>query len=264
MKNTPQNSSCIKKKKKSPLCYSLAEAIRTQILRKCYTYFHALPPMLVSSHSASEVGCAASGGKYQPMSAGLDFIIDGDNIIIMQYTVDGNTWRRRHDEKWAWSLLQCSLSSCNKRVMFSQGGGGGWWCVWGEGGGGVRLTDNLICFIHIHALMRQWNGPFSHSSEQKTLINTNVWIARQRLIMPLGGIIELRGIIGTRRRATLGRGSPWRVRTAMNALPRSWRNVSSTCRDYAAVLFVFLQWPFRYLFPSNIYADIQKVFFFSF
>lgn len=71
------------KKKKSPLCYSLVEAIRIQILRKCYTYFHALPPMLVSSHSASEVGCAASGRKYQPMSAGLDFIIDGDNIIIM-------------------------------------------------------------------------------------------------------------------------------------------------------------------------------------
>lgn len=88
------------------------------------------------------------------------------------------------------------------------------------------LTDNLICFIHIHALMRQWNGPFSHSSEQKTLINTNVWIARQRLIMPLGGIIELRGIIGTRRRATLGRGSPWRVRTAMMLC----QDPDATCR----------------------------------
>lgn len=142
-------------------------------------------------------------------------------------------------------------------------------CVrWGEGGGGLRLADNLICFIHIHALMRQWNGPFSHSGEQKTLINTNVWIARQRLIMPLGGIIELRGIIGNRRRATLGRGSPWRVRTAMMLC----QDPDATCRVRVVttrqfclfVFFVFLQWPFRYLFPSNIYADIQKVYLFIF
>lgn len=117
---------------------------------------------------------------------------------------------------------------------------------------GVRLTDNLICFIHIHALMRQWNGPFSHSGEQKTFINTNVWIARQRLIMPLGGIIELRGIIGTRRRATLGRGSPWRVRTAIMLC----QNPDATCRVRVVTTLQFC-WLFRY-------ADKHKVVFFLF
>lgn len=138
------------------------------------------------------------------------------------------TMKIGHQVSSSSAFLRATKESCFHRVTGGVcevvGGWGGW-------------TDNLICFIHIHALMR-WNGPFSHSGEQKTLINTNVWIVRQRLIMPLGGIIEVRGIIGTRWRATLGRWLPMEAHRN-DALPRSWFNVSIACRGYMAILNVF-------------------------
>lgn len=54
---------------------------------------------------------------------------------------------------------------------------------------------------------------FNHSCEQ-ALMNTNVWIPQQLLIIPLRGIIQLDGVIGTQRTEALGSRLPM-VRTGM-------------------------------------------------
>lgn len=70
---------------------------------------------------------------------------------------------------------------------------------------------------------------FSHSCEQ-ALMNTNVWIAQQPLIIPLGGIIQLRGIIGTQCGETLGIGLPM-VHSGMTELAECWPLARAFCQD---------------------------------
>lgn len=60
--------------------------------------------------------------------------------------------------------------------------------------------------VFIHMLIRLgWS--FNHPGEQ-ALMNTNVWIPQQLLIIPLKGIIQLDGIIGTQRTEAQGSGLP--------------------------------------------------------
>lgn len=73
-------------------------------------------------------------------------------------------------------------------------------------GGERNRHYNLYHIVSIHMLIRLGRS-FNHSCEQ-ALMNTNVWIAQQLLIIPLRGIIQLDGIIGTQRAETLGRGLP--------------------------------------------------------
>lgn len=65
---------------------------------------------------------------------------------------------------------------------------------------------NLLRIVFIRMLIRPGQS-FNHP-DQQALMNTNVWIPQQLLIIPLRGIIQLDGIIGTQRTEALGSGLP--------------------------------------------------------
>lgn len=105
---------------------------------------------------------------------------------------------------------------------------------------------------------------FSHSCEQ-ALMNTNVWIAQQ---LPLGGIIQLCGIIGAQCGETLGSGLPT-VHSGMTELAECWPLARAFCQysdrmsEYVwvryTVLFLLLFY-FRYLIRSQINIDRERFF----
>lgn len=86
---------------------------------------------------------------------------------------------------------------------------------------GANKHLNSFCIVFIHMLIRRGRS-FNHSCEQ-ALMNTNVWIPQQLLIIPLRGIIQLDGIIGTQRTETLGSGLPT-VHTGI-IVWQSWQSV---------------------------------------
>lgn len=93
---------------------------------------------------------------------------------------------------------------------------------------GAKRHYNSTHIVFIHMLIRLGRS-FNHSCEQ-ALMNTNVWIAQQLLIIPLRGIIQLDGIIGTQRTETLGSGLPM-VHTGMTVW-QSWQSIAEAfCQD---------------------------------
>lgn len=97
---------------------------------------------------------------------------------------------------------------------------------------GANKHLNLLRIVFIHMLIRLGRS-FSHSCEQ-ALMNTNVWIPQQLLIIPLKGIIQLDGIIGTQRTETLGSGLPT-VHTGM-IVWQSWQSVGLSLEPFAKIL----------------------------